>query len=461
MARYSEDSWGTITNHIYAKGVITALNVADDTADVTVEGYANGVAIPLFYHCSDDAEERDNGALEGAAAAFSVDDEVIVMCEADTGDPIRIIGFVEGIKACILALVVRMSGKVVVWDMRKNEPMGGIIGLDGNEITDWPTSYYDLIQTQWMRSRTTLTGETLWECTQYGYDFELVTSESDDGEICEVGAETCTGFWCGYTRGFSCTDQGCVPDIRKNPWFECDYTYTEHNVGVYTSELGVGSSTWDHYSTRSRGSGSEWGLSCCGGGRGNFYYDCWYDGHNETRYTKYYGAICEAQNCVDVRRFTMTDSYSADWEGGLNDPCDTDSGTWEIETETRTKMLSSFLGDSICTSTWEYPTPSPTMPFWNEWENAVVKAYGQYSEERGEWVYSLFFVEDTSTRCVGEGEFWGCTVSAALKTGEGASISTGEVSATLADMLQGMIDALIVEEQIDWAWQNIAHWVVY
>lgn len=100
MPRYEHDNWGDLTNTIFAKGIITAVYPEDDTADVTVEGYQNGSKTVLFYHCSDDAEERSNGAIEGAAVAFDEDDEVIVMIEADTGAPIRVIGFVDGIQSC-------------------------------------------------------------------------------------------------------------------------------------------------------------------------------------------------------------------------------------------------------------------------------------------------------------------------------------------------------------------------
>jgi len=108
MPKYEHDNWGDLSSYIFAKGIITDIDFENDLADVTVEGYQDGTDIPLFYHCSDDAEERDNGAIEGAAAAFSAGteddpedgDEVIVMCEADTGNPVRIIGFVDGIKSC-------------------------------------------------------------------------------------------------------------------------------------------------------------------------------------------------------------------------------------------------------------------------------------------------------------------------------------------------------------------------
>jgi len=99
MPKYDHDNFGDVMNHIFAKGVITSVDSENDLADVTVEGYQDGSDIPLFYHCEAESEERSNGAVEGAAAAFSEDDEVIVMCTAD-GAPVRIVGLVDGIKEC-------------------------------------------------------------------------------------------------------------------------------------------------------------------------------------------------------------------------------------------------------------------------------------------------------------------------------------------------------------------------
>lgn len=108
MPKYEHPDWGDISDYIFVKGIITAVYPEDDTADVTVPGYEDGTGIPLFYHCSNDSEERSNGAIEGAASAFSAGaedddsdgDEVIVMCEAPTGEPVRIVGFVDGIRDC-------------------------------------------------------------------------------------------------------------------------------------------------------------------------------------------------------------------------------------------------------------------------------------------------------------------------------------------------------------------------
>ena len=100
MPKYDHSDFSDVQNHLFAKGIITSVDSENDLADVTVAGYQDGSDVPLFYHCEPDSEERSNGAIYGAAAAFSVDDEVIVMCTAD-GAPVRIVGFVEGIKSCL------------------------------------------------------------------------------------------------------------------------------------------------------------------------------------------------------------------------------------------------------------------------------------------------------------------------------------------------------------------------
>ena len=108
MPKYEHPDWGDIQKYMFTKGIITAVYPKDDTADVTVPGYQDGSGVPIFYHCSDDAEERDNGAIKGAASAFSSGsdddpedgDEVRVMCDAQTGRPVRIIGFMGLLQSC-------------------------------------------------------------------------------------------------------------------------------------------------------------------------------------------------------------------------------------------------------------------------------------------------------------------------------------------------------------------------
>jgi hypothetical protein len=100
---------GEVQKTAYLVGIVTAVDSEFDTVDFTGVGTCpSGVAIPLFYHCQyEEGEEpalRDNGALEGAAGAFSKDDEVIVQCEitgANRYVPLRVMGFTDKPKPCL------------------------------------------------------------------------------------------------------------------------------------------------------------------------------------------------------------------------------------------------------------------------------------------------------------------------------------------------------------------------
>jgi len=121
MSRYEHKNWGDLQNHVFMKGTVTDVNSDDDTANVTIEGGADGSGVPIFYHCKPDSEKRSNGAIEGAAAGFYKDDEVIVMCTVE-GEPVRIVGFVGGIKACEGEWVFFSCGGCwFVWDIDKSD----------------------------------------------------------------------------------------------------------------------------------------------------------------------------------------------------------------------------------------------------------------------------------------------------------------------------------------------------
>jgi len=116
MPRKNFENIGVLQGYEYIRGVITDdpdYNL--DTCTVSVkDAEGNDVECadtPIFYHCSNDAEEReDNGAIEGGAAGFVKDDEVIVLKQRQgapghagepAGEPkIFVIGHVAGIKAC-------------------------------------------------------------------------------------------------------------------------------------------------------------------------------------------------------------------------------------------------------------------------------------------------------------------------------------------------------------------------
>ena len=102
MAKINHLDLGEVTATRYLDGVIKKVYPTDDTCDLTI----NGVEYPkvaVFYHCEKNPEVRSNGALYGAAAAFSVGDAVIVQTRTlqnGTVAPLFVIGFKEGLKDC-------------------------------------------------------------------------------------------------------------------------------------------------------------------------------------------------------------------------------------------------------------------------------------------------------------------------------------------------------------------------
>jgi hypothetical protein len=169
MPKYKHENFGHVQNHIFAKGVITAVDGENDTADVTVEGYESGSDVPLFYHCEPDSEERGNGAIEGAASAFNEGDEVIVQLEVN-GPPVRIVGFVEGIKECLekgptLLICCVETDLCVVWDLETNEPSEKVKDEDDELVTSWPVELTTI--NSWKAKQARACASELFESTYH------------------------------------------------------------------------------------------------------------------------------------------------------------------------------------------------------------------------------------------------------------------------------------------------------
>lgn len=97
MPTHDFENIGDVLDFEILKGKITAIDPATDTCTVTVAGSSREALI--FYHCNPDSIARDNGAIEGGAAGFAVDDEVVVMINSDNS-VIKVIGHVDGIRSC-------------------------------------------------------------------------------------------------------------------------------------------------------------------------------------------------------------------------------------------------------------------------------------------------------------------------------------------------------------------------
>jgi hypothetical protein len=100
----NHENIGAVQKIAYLTATITSVDSANDTACFEGVGTCpSGTDVIIFYHCEADSVLRDNGALEGAAGAFSIDDEVIVQCEitgANRYVPLRVMGFTDKPKAC-------------------------------------------------------------------------------------------------------------------------------------------------------------------------------------------------------------------------------------------------------------------------------------------------------------------------------------------------------------------------
>jgi len=98
-----------------------------DTADIELldaQGQPTGEQwqdVPLFYHCTPDAQLRPNGALEGAAAAFEANCEVIV--ELDGFQEVkRVVARRDGLRTCAAGeLVVRVAPYVFVFRLKQDD----------------------------------------------------------------------------------------------------------------------------------------------------------------------------------------------------------------------------------------------------------------------------------------------------------------------------------------------------
>jgi hypothetical protein len=140
---YEHENFGDVQRYVFMKGIITDVDYENDTADVTIPGGSDGTDVPIFYHCSDEAEERSNGAIEGGSVVFKNGTEVIVMCTVDN-EAVRIIGFVDGIKSCGIIVELISAGKSYynTYTIGTDEIVGGDEFLEYDNPYDVFSSYF-------------------------------------------------------------------------------------------------------------------------------------------------------------------------------------------------------------------------------------------------------------------------------------------------------------------------------
>ena len=130
---------GDVLSFDILRGTITAIDSATDTCTVSVDGAV--LEALLFYHCEPDSAIRENGAIEGAASGFAVDDEVIVM-KSKVNDTIKVIAHIDGVRHCSEYAVFLIGGSgtksvAVVWNVKSNELVMGPIDTSDADYIDW------------------------------------------------------------------------------------------------------------------------------------------------------------------------------------------------------------------------------------------------------------------------------------------------------------------------------------
>lgn len=126
MPRKNFENIGALQRFEYLPGEIEQVDGESDTCTVFVGGedYAD---VPIFYHCNPDSEERENGAIRGAAGGFAPGDDVVVLRErkSDGDEPLKlfVIGHVGEARRCRSVIIVSSpSGdEAFAWDPIDNE----------------------------------------------------------------------------------------------------------------------------------------------------------------------------------------------------------------------------------------------------------------------------------------------------------------------------------------------------
>ncbi len=107
----------TIFDIYFRKAIIEDIDYDNDTADIEILKADDSVSgekyedVPLFYHCEPQMNERTNGALEGAAQAFEINDRVYVQF---VGEHILIMGRVWMASKAVTRKNVHMSSPLIM-----------------------------------------------------------------------------------------------------------------------------------------------------------------------------------------------------------------------------------------------------------------------------------------------------------------------------------------------------------
>lgn len=131
---------GELQTYEYLLGKITSIDRDTDTCDLTI-GDTEYHDVPIFFHCSPDAEELANGALKEGALAFRTDDQVVILkqrnSEVGTGEKpeMFVIAHYSAKRHCDIGVVVIISTQsgeeAFAWNLETNEVVVEVTTLTG------------------------------------------------------------------------------------------------------------------------------------------------------------------------------------------------------------------------------------------------------------------------------------------------------------------------------------------
>ena len=136
---YGDDVKGVL-NTVVILGTITAINGANDTADVLTSEYGLLQNVPIFFHC------EGSTTTEGGASAFEKDDEVIMVAKGAAGlvvtPSFKIVAHSDTKKKCIGEIIEIRTYDFdsheyygFLWDVKKGGYATNVTDGSGNPVT--------------------------------------------------------------------------------------------------------------------------------------------------------------------------------------------------------------------------------------------------------------------------------------------------------------------------------------
>lgn len=157
MPKINFENIGDVLDYDYLRGVIQSVDSSDDTCTVTINGSSH-YKVPIYYHCTPASTLRDNGAIEGAAAGFAEEDEVIVQKQRSSpyrkssDDVVRVIGHIDGIRSCdsgfVLVVASQSGDEAVAWDIATNSILVSKASLSSVESSLSSMGFSSTVQAQ-------------------------------------------------------------------------------------------------------------------------------------------------------------------------------------------------------------------------------------------------------------------------------------------------------------------------